>query len=178
MKKLFIIITVLTLNLICSAQDINESIKYINDKLQKYDHSSFLIKTMNSEYAPDWDISNYDKLSILENGEAVIERIVIDEGKRSVAFEIRFFIKALADSIDITEEIDMYEKRHYIITIKCINYGCMISNTIDKSKSEKMSSYSFSLTDKTYSQRVVNALKRLITLANESDNYLEEDPFK
>lgn len=178
MRKLVFILTIVSFNLICHSQNINETIEYINDKLEKYDHTSFLTKTMNAEYAPDWDISCYNKWFLLQNGELVIQQITINEGVKSIGYDIKFFIKALSDSIEIEKDLDMYEKPYYIITIRCKNYGCMISKTTDEPTSDKMSYYSFTVTDKVYSKRIVNAIKKLIQLANESKNFREDDPFK
>ena len=97
------------LGLVCQGQNINETLEYINDKLEKYDHTAFLTKKMNSEYAPDWDLTSYNKLSISENGEITIERIIIDEGVKSIAYDIKFYLKSLSDSVEFTSGLDMYK---------------------------------------------------------------------
>ncbi len=99
MRNILLIILLLPFALICSGQNIRETIDYRNNKLEKYDHTSFLTRTMNSEFAPDWNISSFNKWTILDNGEVIIEQIINEEGEKSIAYEIRFFIKKLSDPI-------------------------------------------------------------------------------
>lgn len=177
-RTLILGIILLSIGIACSGQSINETIDYINEKLKKYDYAAYLVQRMNSEFAPDWNISTHDELSITENGEVTIEQILVEEGERSVAKDVKFFLKSLSDSIEFSSGLDMYKSSYYTITIRCKTFGCMISTTTDDPTSEKMSSYTFSLSDKTYSERVANAIGRLIELSNEKAEYLEDDPFR
>lgn len=178
MKRILFFLIFIFIAFTCFGQDLDETIDYINNKLKRYDHTSFIIKQTNLEFMPDWDISSYYKWELLSSGELVIRRIIIDEGKKEFGSEKRLFVKNLSDNIELVESKDYFGYNYYKITLRCKKYGCIVTQYTDDYTSQIHSSFYITLTDKTYSERVINAIKKLIELVNESDRFLEDDPFK
>lgn len=178
MRKLYLLFFMLLISVVASTQNINETLEYINDKLKKYDHGTF---EYNAYDFSDDDINRHDYLSILKTGEVIVKRIINIEGVSDEPyepFEVRFYLKNLSDTVLIQEDFDDSGNLYYTILIQCETDDCMILSYKNEPKSELRKYYGFALIDSLYSQRVYNALTRLIVLGKKEDSYLKDDPFK
>ena len=173
MKRfLLTLMIVLTIPILTSSQNlsIEETIDYINDKLEKYD---FLTKNefiKNNSYSK----KRYHQFSLSKKGKLTITQYLNDGNKVKEEAFSEVYLKQLNLQVKLDVEADLGSIDAYSITLSCQdNENCIFFATINK--------YSYGYILYVYNADIALSLKRaiehLIKQAQNNAEFYERDPF-
>ena len=161
MKYIFIIFFIIISNKLV-AQDINETIAYINTLLKA---STYMFKIPGE---PPLYENLYDKITVGEHGKLECNRFLTEVKTLKTITVFHFY--AYLKSLQIGEKKDYSD--NFVTTLGCTGSQlCFGGISVDRSF------VNFSISTASNRDKLHNAFSHLIDLAKQNKDYYEKDPF-
>ena len=161
MKYIFIIFFIIISNKLV-AQDINETVAYIN--------TLFKASTYNFNFPGEPPLYDdlYDKITVDEHGKIECNRFLTDAKTHKTETVFQFY--AYLKSLQIGHKKDY--KDYFVTTLDCTGYQLCFGGL-----SVERADVYFSISTASNRDKLYNAFSHLIDLAKKNKEFYEKDPF-